>query len=120
MSSGLIDAIRDCKTERVAAYLLAGADPNFIEDNDRVTPLHHAAQFENPFIIELLVVSGANIFSKTTYDTLTPIEVACLNENWISATVLASSQQYLVSLATLAWYLRECEPHQWDEEPTRE
>lgn len=105
MSSGFIDAIRDGHAEQVAAYLIAGVDPNFTEDNDLITPLHHAAQHDNVDIIEMLIVAGADIFAESRYEMLTPIEVACMNENWHVAALLAHYQQYLYLLFTLMWYL---------------
>lgn len=105
MSSGLIDAIRSCQLEQVAAYLLAGADPNTVEDDECVTPLHHAAQFDCTDIVELLIIAGANIFAETRFELLTPIEVACMNENWHVAAMLAHYQQYLYLMFTLIWYL---------------
>lgn len=105
MSSGFIDAIRDSHTERVAVYLLAGTDPNFTEDDDLITPLHHAAQFDNVDIVELLILSGGDIFAESRYELLTPIEVACMNDNWHVAALLAHYQQYLYLLFTLMWYL---------------
>lgn len=105
MSSGLIDAIRESHTERVAAYLIAGADPNFTEDDDNVTPLHHAVQFTNTDIIEMLVIAGADMFAETTYEEMTPIEVACSHENWPVASLLGHYQQYLYLLTQIAWYL---------------
>ncbi|PHQ81156.1 MAG: hypothetical protein COB66_03030 [Coxiella sp. (in: Bacteria)] len=105
MSSGFIDAIRQSHIERVAAYLLAGVDPNFTEDDDNVTPLHHAAQFKNCDVIEILIIAGADIFSETYSEELTPIEIACLNENWTVAALLAHYQQYLYAICYLASYL---------------
>ena len=105
MSSGLIDAIRGSHTDVVAAYLLAGADPNFIEDDDNVTPLHHAVQFSNIDIIEMLIIAGADLFAETTYEELTPLEVACEHENWPVATVLGHYCQYLYVVVQIAWYL---------------
>ena len=105
MSSAFIDAIRQSDTERVAAYLIAGADPNFIEDDDRVTPLHHAVQFTNTDIIEMLIIAGADLFAETTYEEMTPIEIACEYENWPVASVLGQYHQYFYTLAQLAWYL---------------
>ena len=105
MSSGFIDAIRDVHVERVAAYLLAGVDPNFAEDQDNITPLHHAAQFDDTTIVEMLIMAGADIFAESVFEELTPIEVACLNENWHVAALLAHYQQYLYTMAQLCWYL---------------
>jgi len=105
MSSAFIDAIRQSDANRVAAYLIAGADPNFIEDDDNVTPLHHAVQFTNTDIIEMLIIAGADMFAETTYEEMTPIEIACEYENWPAATLLSHYQQYLYTLAQLAWYV---------------
>lgn len=102
MSSGFIEAIRQNETTRVAAYLLAGVDPNFVEDADLVTPLHHASQFDNPEVVEMLIIAGADIFAVTPYEEMTPIEVACFNHNWTVAAVLAHHQQFLYLMSTFA------------------
>ena len=105
MSSGFIEAIRQQHTVRVAAYLMAGVDPNFVEDDDEITPLHHAAQFDDSDIVEMLITAGADIFAVTPYENYTPIEVACLNHNWTVAALLAHHQQFLYLVCMLASYL---------------
>jgi hypothetical protein len=105
MSSGFIEAIRQNETTRVAAYLLAGVDPNFTEDDDLITPLHHASQFDNSEVIEMLIIAGADIFAVTPYENLTPIEVACVNNNWTVAAMLAHHQQYLYLICMYASYV---------------
>ncbi len=105
MSSGFIDAIRNNDTTRVAAYLLAGVDPNFTEDDENVTPLHHAAQFDNPEVVELLLIAGADIFATTVYEEYTPIEISCINENWTVAALLAHQQQFIYLLCMFASYV---------------
>ena len=105
MSSGFIEAIRQQHTARVAAYLLAGVDPNFVEDREMITPLHHAAQFDNSDVVEMLIIAGADIFAVTPYEQYTPIEVACLNHNWTVAALLAHHQQFLYLVCMIAYYL---------------
>lgn len=105
MSSGFIEAIRENDTVRVASYLLAGVDPNFVEDGDGITPLHHAAQFDHPEVVEMLIIAGADIFALTTYEQYTPIEIACINENWTVAALLGHQQQYLYLLCMFASYI---------------
>ncbi len=108
MSSGFIEAIRQNHSTRVAAYLLAGVDPNFTEDADRITPLHHAAQFDNCNVVEMLIIAGADIFAVTPYENLTPIEVACANDNWNVAALLGHHQQFLYLLCLFACYTNWC------------
>lgn len=104
MSTDLIDAIRVCDVARVCGCLLSGANPNFIEDKEAIRPLHHAAQFDNCEIVEMLVIAGANVFSQTR-ERLTPLEVACMHENWHVAALLAHYQQYLYLICQYAYYL---------------
>lgn len=104
MSTDLIDAIRVCDVASVCSCLLTGANPNFIEDHEGVTPLHHAAQFDSCEIVEILVLAGADIFSETFSEELTPLEVACMHENWHVAALLAHYQQYLYLLCRFAYY----------------
>ena len=67
--------------------------------------LHHAVQFENTDIVEMLIVAGADLFAETVYEEMTPMEIACEYENWPVASLLGHYHQYLYSLTQLAWYL---------------
>lgn len=105
MSSGFIEAIRQQHTVRVAAYLMAGVDPNFVEDSDGITPLHHAVQFDNSDVVEMLIIAGADIFAVSPCEPYTPIEIACLNHNWTVAALLGHHQQFLYLLCMIAYNL---------------
>lgn len=56
--------------------LSQGADPNHIEDNACITPLHHAAQNGSLEVIPLLVEAGADIYAQTEPEGHTPLDVA--------------------------------------------
>ena len=52
-----------------------GAEVNCL-DNDRRTPLHHAAEANKPKVCKILVEKGAHINIKDTLKMQTPLELA--------------------------------------------
>jgi ankyrin repeat protein len=71
----LLDAVRKNNTKKVTKFLEEGADPNFVEDSDNLTPLHFAVVYNAKNVIPLLIEAGANLNAKN-YDGLTPLEIA--------------------------------------------
>jgi len=64
------------QVEMALKLLNFGADVNAL-DNERRTPLHHAAEAGKARIIPLLVQRGASTGTKDTLKGKTPLELAC-------------------------------------------
>jgi ankyrin repeat protein len=79
LSNSLITAIIENNVSKVNELLNRGADPNYISDKAKVTPMHYAAQHNALEVIPLLVEAGAYIDSKTEPEGLTPLEIAMMH-----------------------------------------
>lgn len=73
----LIDAIVSINESRVAHLLEGGADVCVCEDNDNITPLHHAVSASSITIIFLLLEYGANPHKRYSKTGQTAFELAC-------------------------------------------
>jgi ankyrin repeat protein len=73
----LIDAIVSIDESRVAHLLAGGADVFACEDNDNITPLHHAVSASSITIIFLLLEYGANPNKRYSKTGKTAFELAC-------------------------------------------
>lgn len=71
----LSDAVIKNDATQVSKLLAQGIDPNFVEDDACVTPLHHAAQNDSLEAAVVLVNAGARTDS-LTHDGYTPLEIA--------------------------------------------
>jgi len=71
----LIEAVKADDILAVKDLLEKGADPNSVEDEANITPLHFAVAYNAINTISLLVASGGNIYAKTC-DGLTPLDLA--------------------------------------------
>ena len=78
----LIDAVMGGNFRRVSELLRVGVDPNAVLDAANVTPLHFAAQNTDINIIKELLKHGANPVAKTVPDGETPLDIACLFNNF--------------------------------------
>lgn len=77
----LIDAIIRHDANKVQELLNQGLDPNLCLDDDKVTPLHYAAQNNAVAIALLLLRAGADLNAQTDPDHMTPLEVARLHKH---------------------------------------
>lgn len=73
----LIDAIISIDEGKVENLLVSGVDVFFCEDNDNVTPLHHAVSTSSIRIIFLLLEYGANPYKRYSKTGQTAFELAC-------------------------------------------
>ncbi len=81
MKNPLIQAVIDENIQEVKRLLQLGADPNGVEDNDRITPLHFVAQKSSAVAVEIagiLIKAGANPLAFNQPDGQTPLEIAQL------------------------------------------
>ena len=79
MPNRLIQAVIDEDVEEVKRLLLFGADPNGVEDDDKITPLHFLAQKKTVpaiKIAKILIAAGANPLAPNQPDGQTPLEIA--------------------------------------------
>ena len=76
---GLINAIRAVDEVAVRDAIERGADV-VAADPDGTTPLHWAAQSDDPAIVELLLAAGADPLAGNRYG-VRPISLACTNGN---------------------------------------
>lgn len=98
MENLFIQAVINEDVEAVQQLLQEGANPNMVEDADRVTPLHFVAQKNTPAALamaRLLLDAGADPMAKTEPDGQTPLETA-----------KAMSGEEMVSLLTKAKEVR--------------
>ncbi len=79
MDLELLEAVIDENLSRVEELLSQGANPNIYLDEDKVRPLHFAAQYNAMAIAELLIFAGADVHAKTDPDGYTPIDIARLH-----------------------------------------
>jgi len=73
----IIDAVRENNIEKLSQFIASGVSPNFAEDEDGVTLLHHAAQNDCLESTIYLINAGANIYSLTR-DGYSPCDIAKL------------------------------------------
>ncbi len=73
----LIDAIVSIDESRVEHLLAGGVDVLAREDNDNITPLHHAVSTSSIKIIFLLLEYGANPHKRYSKTGQTAFELAC-------------------------------------------
>jgi len=74
----LIDAVVKNDTRAVSKLLANGIDPNIIEDEANVTPLHYAAQNNSLEAALKLIIAGARV-NAVTEDGYIPLDIAVLN-----------------------------------------
>lgn len=75
----LIQAVIQEDVQAVMQLLAEGADPNTIEDADKITPLHFVAQKSSQEalqIAQLLLCAGADPLAKNVPDGQTPLDIA--------------------------------------------
>ena len=81
------------QVEMALKLLNFGADVNAL-DNDRRTPLHHAAESSKARIIPLLVQRGASTGTKDTFKGKTPLELAA-NDHIKELIIVHSNPTYI-------------------------
>lgn len=79
MDLELLEAVIDEDLSLVEKLLAQGANPNAHIDDDKISPLHFAAQYNALAIAELLIYAGADLNAKTYPDGYTPIDIARLH-----------------------------------------
>lgn len=77
----LIDAIVIDNCDAVRMLLEQGADPNGFLDEDNVTPLHFAAEYNSIGSAQLLLAAGADREAETALDGETPLDIALLHQH---------------------------------------
>lgn len=77
----------------VLKLLNLGADVNVL-DNDRRTPLHHAAEAGKARIIPILLQRGATTGTKDTLKNKTPLELAA-NDHIKELIIVHSAPTYI-------------------------
>ena len=88
----LINAIVQRDSTTVRNLLVAGADPNAVEDDAFVTPLHFAAQYNALDIAMLLLAAGAKVHAGTYPDQQTPQDIARLFQHQDMVLLLTACQ----------------------------
>lgn len=78
----------------LAELLELGADPNCVLDEDKITPLHLAAQHNALYAAKILVCAGANVTAMTSPDGLTPFAVAKLHHHKVTSDFLSKLHLY--------------------------
>lgn len=63
----IIDTIVQNNTNQLAQLLAQGADPNFTEDADNITPLHYAISYNCYQAVLMLLTAGADINQEASY-----------------------------------------------------
>lgn len=94
MLDELVLQIRKGNIETVKQLLEKGADPNGYLDQDKVAPLHHAAQLGTIAacqITALLLYKGANPLAETI-DEVKPVDVAKLFQNEALVKLLTAAE----------------------------
>ena len=83
VDEAFIDAVVRNDAGYVAASLKEGVNPNTCLDAAQVPPLHFAAQNNSYQVAQLLLLSGADVFAKTSEGAWpkTALEVARLNNS---------------------------------------
>jgi ankyrin repeat protein len=71
----MIDAIQAGDERTVKQCLMSGVDPNGVEDEAHVTPLHFAVFYERRTIVQLLLFWGANPHARDRLLNETPMEL---------------------------------------------
>ncbi len=77
----LISAVIDNNWNTVKQLLSAGNDPNCYLDNDQITPLHFAAQYNALHSANILLKYGADPKLQTRPDGYTALDIAKLHNN---------------------------------------
>ena len=77
----IIDAVRENNVEKLSQFIASGVSPNFAEDEDGVTLLHHAAQNDCLESTVYLITAGANIYNLTR-DGYSPFDIANINKSF--------------------------------------
>ena len=98
-ASVLMEAVAAGDREQILTALHWGLDVNSPDPNDAgQTPLHIAARFGRPEIVELLLNAGADAALRDR-DLRTPLEIAILHEQPAAAHLLMAHTKEAVSLA---------------------
>lgn len=84
----LIKAVTKSDPSRVNRLLNQGVDPNACLDDDAVTALHYAAQYNAINVVPLLIAAGADINAMTFPDGYTPLELALVHKHFRFAQLL--------------------------------
>lgn len=96
MVKKLLNAIQKENVERVKELLERQVKVNGYEDEDKITPLHFAAQRNSAKafqIANLLLEAGANPLAKNCPDGETPIDIALGGKNLKMAHVLEEREE---------------------------
>lgn len=94
----VIDAVRKNNVKKLSQLIAQGVNPNFAEDEDEVTLLHHAAQNDCLESAIYLITAGANIHSLTR-DGYSPFDIANINRSF---RVLEFLQKLVINKRNLA------------------
>lgn len=87
----LITAIIEDNPTKVQHLLEQGVDPNACLDEDKVTPLHFAAQYNALRSTPYLLTAGANVYAMTG-DYTTPHDIARLHKHTDMLKLLQSNR----------------------------
>ena len=88
----LINAIIENDPVEVRKLLERGVDPNQCLDDDKITPLHFAAQYNSMKVVPYLLAAGANVYGMTPEDFATPQDIAKLHKHTEMAKLLQLSR----------------------------
>ena len=77
----IISAAIENNVEQLSLLIAKGYDPNFTEDGDGATPLHHAAQNDCLEAVMCLVTAGAKV-GAITVDGYSPFDIANINKSF--------------------------------------
>ena len=94
----IISAAIENNVEQLSLLITKGFDPNFVEDSDGATPLHHAAQNDCLEAVMCLIAAGAKVDAKTI-DSYSPFDVANINKSF---RVLEFLQRLVITTHNLA------------------
>lgn len=96
MTQTLIEAVVNENVEVVKHLLQQGADPNVVEDGDKITPLHFVAQRKSEQalqIAQLLIRAGANPLAQNEPDQQTPLQIAQLMSSEVMVAILSGASK---------------------------